>query len=126
MVKVRGWFGSVFNRIDEAQKQPEPKEGDGCTMISYTDRYAGTVVKVLEFVIAVQEDRAIRTDKNGMSECQYYEFQRNPEARVVHFKKDRNGRYREAYVSSKNRWCFKNSGLGLRIGDRDAYHDYTF
>ena len=43
--------------------------------------------------IIVQRDNAKRTDKNGMSETQQYEYTANPEARKVTVTLRKNGRW---------------------------------
>lgn len=55
--------------------------GDGCTYNVGSDRYAGTVIAVSPSgkTITVQDDIAKRTDKNGQSEMQTYEYTRNPQ-----------------------------------------------
>ena len=106
-------YGSLNNRLMEGGKQVEPKVGMGATITMYTDRKAGTIVKVTPTQVHVQLDTAIRTDKNGMSEEQAYRYERNSEAKVEIFRKTKRG-YRN------------KSRSGLLIGHRDAYHDYSF
>lgn len=107
--------------------QPTPQVGMGATILSWTDRYAGTIVELLpNGVIAVQKDHAVRIDKNGMSECQEYRHEPNPRGAVYHFKRRKNGKWSEVVRSSDtNRWVFAD-GYGLRIGDRQHYHDFSF
>lgn len=106
-------YGSLNNRLMEGSKQAEPKVGMGATITLYTDRKAGTIVRVTKTQVHVQLDTAIRTDKNGMSESQEYRYERNPEALIEIFRKTKRG-YRGKY------------NAGLLIGHRDAYHDYSF
>jgi hypothetical protein len=106
-------YGSLNNRMMEGSKQEEPKVGMGATITMYTDRKAGTIVKVTRTQVHVQLDTAIRTDNNGMDESQAYRYERNPEAKVAIFRKTKRG-YRNSERS------------GLLIGHRDAYHDYSF
>lgn len=100
---LSGWVGA-----------PEPQVGMGCTIIMWSDRKAGTIVKVTKTQVHVQEDIATRTDRNGMSESQEYEYTADPTASVQIFRKTKRG-YRLA-----------GGGNSLRIGDRSAYHDYSF
>jgi hypothetical protein len=78
-------FGS-FNNLMMANSKPveTPKVGDGATILSWSDRTPATVVFVSENgkTIHIQEDNAVRTDSNGMSECQSYSFTANPSAPV--------------------------------------------
>jgi hypothetical protein len=75
--------------------------------------------------IACQGDAAKRIDSNGMSESQTYEFSRQPEAARVWFAKDRKGLWVRVIQAESGRWIQARSG-GLRIGERDCYHDYSF
>jgi len=107
--------GSLMNHImSQCGNATDPKIGMGCTMLSYTDRHAGTIVKMTPKSITVQEDKAIRLDKNGMSESQQYEFAADPNGRRETFRLRKNGEY----VST--------GGRRLLIGKRDKYHDYSF
>lgn len=105
---------SLTNHVLANSQNPEPKVGDGCTILMWTDRHAGTIVKLTATQIHVQEDHAKRIDTNGMSESQEYEYTRNPEAPVQIFRRLKNGRYRSS--------C----GTYLAVGYRRAYHDFSF
>ena len=107
--------------------QPEPQVGMGATILAWTDRYAGTITEVRpNGVITVQDDQAIRVDQNGMSECHEYRYEPNPRGPIRHFRRRRNGVWSEVEFNPEtNRWKFSD-GLGLRIGDRHHYHDYSF
>lgn len=128
-------FGNIMNRVMENTTMPVPEVGMGCTILSYSDRTAATIVEIkstiksgervgMPSVIAVKEDNAIRTDKNGMSESQEYVYEPNPEGVVKYFKLAKDGSYCE---------CGQDGHLGsargrthLLIGIRRHYHDYSF
>lgn len=118
-------FGSLNNMIDARVKNPEPEVGMGATILAWTDRYGGTVIEVRRSkagkitAVLVQEDTAVRADKNGMSEHQNYEFAPNPEGQIWEFTMRRNGRLAE-------KGSRKGQGYGLRIGRREKYYDYSF
>lgn len=63
--------------------------------------------------ITVQEDIATRTDSNGESESQRYEYSPNSNGRLYLFRRTRKG------------WRTKDKH-GLLIGHRNAYHDFSF
>ena len=120
--------GSLTNYLMSGTKgQPIPVVGMGATLLSWTDRHPATIVEVLKGgkVLVVQEDHAVRTDKNGMSECQDYEFIPNPDAYKAYYKLDKNGAYRDARFNENGRLVY-GSGQQLRIGERDKYYDYSF
>jgi hypothetical protein len=123
---ARRMEGGLFNRLMETSKQPHPEVGMGATIIMYTDRRAATVA-VLDLAggrgeiksIFVREDKAIRTDGNKMSESQSYRYEPDPTAPLQQFTLRRNGCWVRKGESSKE-------GTTLMLGNRDAYHDYSF
>ena len=98
-----------------------PAVGMGATIYHWTDRTACTITSVSAsgLEIEVQEDRAERKDKNGMSESQDYEYTSDPEGSKRTFTLRKNGR-----------WIAKGSpmsgGTQVGIGHRRKYHDYSF
>jgi hypothetical protein len=111
-------FGNLMNRIAE-HTTGKPEVGMGATACAFTDRYAGTIIRIISPTrIEWQEDTAVRTDNNGMSECQTYDYKPNPDARKVIFSKRKNGVWREMGTGK--------DGLGLSLGERRKYYDYSF
>lgn len=109
-------YGSLTNRLMENVKPPVPEVGMGATIVMYSDRHAATVVEVVgPKKIIVQEDTSTRTDKNGMSENQDYNYSPNPAAprRTFTLRKD-------------GRWHESKAGTIIRLGERDSYHDFGF
>ena len=108
--------GSLVNHVlsnqDHQHDGIEPGV-TGATILMWSDRRAATIVKVTKCQIHVQEDRAERVDKNGMSESQEYVYTRDETARVRVFRKTKRG-WRDS------------SGAGLMVGIRKAYHDFSF
>lgn len=107
--------------MDENKKDEPPKVGDGATYGCWTDRHAGTVIKVSKSgkTVWVQADHAKRVDKNGMSEMQTYEYSPNPEGHIIVFTLRNDGRYNE-------KGCARGYGNRVGFGHRNAYHDYSF
>jgi hypothetical protein len=117
-------YGSMLNSIFANNGVEEPTAGMGATYLAWSDRYAYTVVDVMRFksgpkagqvksVIATR-DIATRTDLNGRSESQSYEYETNPNAKREVFTLRKSGR-------------FQASGGGvLAIGARREYYDYSF
>ena len=103
--------GSLVNHV-ASTSDTVPEVGMGATILMWSDRKAGTIVKVTPTQIHVQEDTATRTDKNGLSESQEYTYEPDPKGSIRIFRKTKNG----------YRW----SGRGLWVGVRQAYHDPTF
>lgn len=108
---------NVISSFLGAAKQPEPKVGMGATILMWTDRHAGTIgwVSASGAKIVVQEDKATRVDKNGMSDSQEYAYEPDPDGRTWVFTRRRDGKYRE-----------KGGRTGLLLGHRRKYHDFSF
>jgi hypothetical protein len=109
--------------------QPTPEVGMGATILGWTDRHPATIVEVSKdrgaVLLKVQEDDYRRLDKNGMSECQQYLYSPNPNGRVHHYRQDKSGRWVEVEFNEETKRWNKRGG-GLRIGEREKYHDFSF
>lgn len=128
--------GSFTNHLLAASTrgQPTPEIGMGATILSWTDRHAATIRSVEQYrgklLVSVTRDRAIRTDSNGLSECQRYEYEPCSEAPREWFWFD-GATWREASIDEstgrrKFRIARKGSGYGLAIGYRKSYCDPSF
>jgi len=90
--------------------------GTGCTEILKSDRKPYTVIEILaKNKIMVQADKAIRTDKNGASECQEYDYERNP-----------NGATYILTHSKKHGWHIAGTERVFGMGYREKYYDFSF
>lgn len=124
--------GSLLNHVMSGGEQPEPEVGMGATYFAWTDRYALTVVEIKGSVVVLREDRAIRTDKNGMSDDQSYRYESDPEGKEYRVKLKDGVWRRMGYVWVDSvgdyRWRMlpKGQGGSISFGARRAYHDYTF
>ncbi len=92
----------------------KPEPGMGATLVMWTDTYPYTITRVSDSGKSfwMKEDRAIRTDSNGMSECQEYRYEQNPDAPE------------EMVRMTKNGWICR--GMIVRVGYRRKYYDYSF
>lgn len=112
--------GSFHNQVFAQSAQPVPEVGMGATILYYTDRKAATVVVVYSpKLIQVRTDKAIRTDKNGMSDSQSYDYQPDPDGVHHWFSLRKNGKWVMKGESMTN-------GTPLALGFRREYHDYSF
>lgn len=111
-------YGNIMNRIAEQGTQTQtPEIGEGCTIYWYSDRSAGTVVRVeTPKRVFIKYDKAIRNDTNGMSDSQSYCYEPfdGPEIKVSLC---RDGIWHEGT---------NQNGRIVRFGYRSAYHDYSF
>jgi hypothetical protein len=116
-------YGSFQNMMYAGATPKTPEVGMGATLVSWTDRYAYTVVAVETFktgpkagqvkAVVATEDKAKRVDANGMSECQSYEFETDPDATPEKFTLRKGGQ-------------FKGKRGVLYVGSRSQYHDFSF
>lgn len=116
---------------------PEPEPGMGATVLSHTDRNAGTVVAVQSIasgkyncLVEIQLDHSHRIDSNEMSEAQQYEYTANPEGRRYHFKRVRESgvwvEVEKSLTCSGGRyWKKTTSRFGLILGTRKTYFDFS-
>jgi hypothetical protein len=120
--------GSLVNHMYSRMTigAPEPTVGMGVTMLSWTDRDAGTIVEVNDKkrYIAVTEDSKTRIDNNGISESQQYEFTAVMDGYRNYYRKDRKGQWRRCYFNNNGRLVFGTGGL--IIGHRESYYDFSF
>lgn len=104
-----------YERLLLRIKRYNVQVGDGVTICYYTDREAGTIIKRTKNTITYQQDKAIRTDNNGMSDFQEYRYERDPNGKI------------EVYHWSHKYGCFRNSKNHLYvINGRHEYFDYSF
>lgn len=89
-------YGSLINRLDENKKYcKEIKVGTYATKYYYTDREAYEVVEVIDQNhIKIRQLKAIRTDNNGMSDCQSYRYESNLNNPIEELKFMRNNWYK--------------------------------
>lgn len=110
--------------------QPEPVVGMGATILGWSDRHPATVVETFTagkfLYIVVQADNYKRVDKNGMSECQDYEFTPNLEGSKTTYRRGADGKWQGVYKNPESGRWIQSKGNGLRIGERDKYHDFSF
>ena len=120
--------GSTVNQMMSLSDH-QPRVGHGATVLHWSDRHAYWVDWVSEDGKECQVSRALtfRTDQNGMSDCQSYRYERNPDVERMKF----NLRYR--YGSW---WLYEwdengvekifTRKLNIVFGRMDEYYDYSF
>jgi hypothetical protein len=93
------------------------ERGMGATICHWSDRTPATVIDMTASgkTITLQADKYTRTDDNGMSEDQSYEYERDPNGTIYRATLRKDGRYR--LVGSKEQ---------VSLGSRRKYHDYSF
>jgi hypothetical protein len=87
----------------------------GATIHLHTDRYAGTVVAITPsgLTVTVQRDKATRTDTNGQSDSQSWEYECDPKGKLYKFRKTKDG-WRSV------------EGFRATFGTRSEFYDFSF
>jgi hypothetical protein len=103
--------------------QPEPKIGMGATILSYSDRYPGTIFRVFTFrkCIAVE----VREDEYTLKDHYLHTSKVNIKGHRRNFV-FKNNMWVELVMREGKLYTGSKRGLGLRIGDRQAYYDPHF
>ena len=98
-----------------------PAVGDGVSICYWSDRHAGTIIHVSPSGkrIVVQRDVAIRTDSNGMSDDQRYEYLRNTKGATYTFTLRKNGRWVQVGEEMRD-------GTSCLTSGRYEFYDYSF
>lgn len=112
--------GSLINHLMSGGADKTPQVGDGATVLMWSDRHAGTIVEVSPNGkrVGFCQDKATRTDKNGMSDSQDYSYEPDPSAGIQYFTLRKNGAWVREGESIK--------GTRLSIGSRNEFHDFSF
>lgn len=94
-----------------------PTIGMGATIYYYSDREPATIIEISPSGkrIVLREDKSIRLDNNGMSECQSYRYEPDPDGKIHAATLRKDGTYR--LIGGKT---------VVSLGDRRHYHDYSF
>ena len=134
MMKLGTQTGSMINHMlsRAVDGEPEVKVGMGVTFLSWTDRNPGTIFRVFTAgnatIIECRADDYKRVDSNGMSESQEYEYKIRPNGGKSFFRKNEKSGFWERVTKNEStgRWNKSNIGCGIRIGEREKYHDFSF
>lgn len=129
-MKLGTQTGSLFNHIMANGSVKDIVIGEtGATLLSWSDRHAATVINMFKRgkfdYIVVQEDNAVRTDDNGFSESQTYEYSRNENGSTYMFRITDAG-FVSVYEDRDTGRIKKGCGQGLMIGRREKYYDFSF
>ena len=111
--------GNLLNGIMSNGQNLVPEVGMGATHLMWSDRQAYTIIEVKSPTrLVVQRDTATRTDNNGMSDSQGYEYTPNPDGVIRTITLRKNGRWYQVGDTIK--------GTPFAIGYRKEYYDYSF
>lgn len=101
------------------KKKPlvKPEIGMGATVHSFSDSHPATIIRISASLnqIVLQEDKSIRTDNNGLSDCQSYDYE-----------SDTNGILYFATLRKDGKYRVTGSKRLVSLGIRRKHHDYSF
>lgn len=108
--------GSLTNWMMSGKQNIEPEIGMGVTELCWTDRHSYTIIDMTKTkkTITIQRDRAIRIDKNGMSENQEYRYERDENGSICKARKNKYGVWKII------------GGSRITLGKREEYYDFSF
>lgn len=126
-MKLGTHTGSLVNYIASRTANPEPEVGMGATICMWTDRHAVTIIAIKNGVLTTQADKCTRIDNNGVSESQSYEYERDTNGSIKHWKLDKKGKWREVYRNPDTKRLRQTGSRNhLAIGYRNEYYDFSF
>lgn len=132
MMNVGTQTNSLVNHLYSrmVNGQPSPVVGMGATILSWTDRDAGTIVEVEAikngYRVGVTRDHSKVVSGSTQDGSAEYEYSQNAGGYISRWQTDKNGMWVECHFNSEtNRWK-ASKGNGLRIGARETYRDPSF
>lgn len=136
-MKLGSQTGSVINHLMASGTigQPEPTIGMGVTILSWSDRKAGTITRTGIWAkckaIEVREDHSRVVSGSTHDGTAKWEYAPNPTGNALFFV-FKDDQWRRATNEAdprdfvKLKLYKKGSGQGLRIGSRETYYDPSF
>ena len=114
-------YGSLQNRLQERSSSDIiPEVGMGATELCYSDRHAYEITKIIDARhILVRRLDYKRTDTNGISEIQEYEFTSNSSFPEETLFKTHKGKWKQRIGSH-------GEGNVFLLGVKEEYRDPTF
>ena len=128
MMRFGTQTGSLVNHVMSMAAPSLPAVGDGATLLSWSDRHPATVIAVFKHgkydFVQVQMDNYTRTDKNGISESQEYDYTPNPQGSVNTYRL-RNDKWEAVRKNENGRYVKTGSDTGVIFGRRERYYDFS-
>lgn len=106
-------YHDAINEYNGVYFRDHAEVGDGVSVHLWSDSHAYTIIARTPKTLTLRRCKSIRTDSNGMSDCQDYRFEENENGYVV-----------KAYWSNKNNRFYQN-GCSVTPGHYE-YFDYSF
>lgn len=107
---------------------PAPTVGMGVTILMWTDRHVGTIVKVIsdsEIHFTTDTTVADQSKTLGMGHQEWIHTP-NPGGPIVIGKKEKNGRWYIARKTPTGQWRINKQCTPLAVGFKNYNHDWSF
>lgn len=109
---------------------PAPVAGMPATILHWTDRSPATVFRVFTVgkavIVELRDDDYTRTDTNGLSESQQYDYKTNVNGSRRYFRQNADGAWQAVFKNPETGRWNKTNGSGLILGRRECYYDPSF
>lgn len=127
-MKLGTQTASLMNHIMANQSAENIVQDIGATVLSWTDRYAATVIstfrKGMYDYVVVQYDDVERLHSNPLSDAQAYEYTRNESGTTMTFRVLSDG-FQHVRLNDTGRYV-KSGSYGLMLGSRQHFIDPSF
>ena len=124
--------GSLVNYVLSDENQPDAYVGMPATILGWTDRYPGTVIKLFKVgkssFMHIQADNftAIPKEDAQYGEHIDYTYSPNPNGSISTYRQNANGTWRAVRLNADTRRWIKSGGRGIYLGEREKYWDPSF
>jgi hypothetical protein len=117
--------GSLVNHV-MSKAGTKPEVGKGATELLWSDRHAYFVNEVSKDKkeCVIERAKAVRTDKNGMSECQDYEYHRDPNAVPIKLRFRYKQWMQQDYDEIQKKFVYTK--INIKFGFMQEYYDFSF
>ena len=113
----------------DGTRKIDPQIGMGATVCGYSDRHACTIIGIDQprGIVHLRQDKATRTDSYGMSDSQEYSYEADENGKLYSFKYfPKKNKWFEVEFNPKTNRFIKSGTMGLVLGERDEYYDFSF
>lgn len=117
--------GSFFNHLMSGDTN-KPSVERGATVLLWSDRHAYFVNAVTKDgkECVIERAKAVRSDENGMSDSQNYQYFREVYAEPIHLK-FRYGKWRRYYTNAYT-GKMESQTMNITFNGMYEYYDYSF
>lgn len=108
--------------------RPDPAVGLGVTICIGSDRYVGTIKRIMspDLFVFTRDDVKAAPKNAGMGH-QDWVYTPQPDGDECFAKRGKDGRWYEAHKTPKGNWSIsKRQSPPILVGEKDYYYDWSF